>query len=149
MQIIFGEPPIYEEAKKLFNLDDKTTVFFSYGDCIYSPSGKAPNTELIRHEETHLEQQRHDRQLANIWWQRYFVDPAWRVEQEAEAYAAQYSLYCAQVKDRNKRFRYLHEVAKQLSSPMYGSAIKYAEAMKKVRSYTQGEPLKNIEDELE
>lgn len=148
MNVLHEKPPNWDEINKLFKLPEGDPVYFSYGDCCYNPEAYPMSAELIRHEETHLEQQGHDRTAAKIWWQRFLIDPEWRVEQEAEAYGAQYAFYCTRVKDREKRFHYLHGVARQLASPMYGSVIKHAEAMKKIKGYAQGGALLNIEDEL-
>lgn len=149
MQILFEKPPNYDELKELFKLDKKTTTFFSYGDCVYSPDGKAPTADLIAHEETHLEQQGNDRTAAKIWWMRYVADPAWRIEQEAEAYGAQYKFYCGRNKDKNYRFRYLNGLASHLAGPMYGKAVKHQEAIQKIKSYAQDDHLKGIEKEIE
>lgn len=135
MKILLTKPPNYEEVSKFFNLPEKVAVFFTYGDCMYNPSMAKITPELIRHEETHVEQQQASEEVANIWWQRYVKDPVWRVEQEAEAYGAQYAFYCQGEKDRNKRAVYLHEIAIHLSGPIYGNAIDHADARKMILEF--------------
>lgn len=148
MRVLNEKPPNWEEINKLFQLPEGQSTFFSWGDCCYNPSGTPMTAELIRHEETHLEQQGHSRVAAKIWWDRFLLDPEWRVEQEAEAYGEQYKFYCTQNKDKNWRFKYLHGIATHLASPMYGSVIKHSQAMKKIKEYAQGVSLHNIEEEL-
>ncbi len=133
--MIIGLPPIYEDAKKAFNLKDGAPIYFTYGDTIYNPTGVEITDELIRHEETHMEQQQFSREVAVLWWQRYIQDAEWRVEQEAEAYGNQYALYCQKEKDRNKRVKYLHKIAGYLSSEMYGNAIDHKGAREKIDAY--------------
>lgn len=152
MQISLSKSPIHEDAVKLFNLPPEQVIFFTYGDCIYSPSKKMPPADIIRHEEMHAEQQNHNDEDAKRWWARYFADAEFRVEQEAEAYAAQFKFICANHKhgkDRNMQNKILTQIANMLSAPMYGNAISHADAMIKVRAYADGSAMSNIEDHME
>lgn len=97
--------------------------------------------DLIVHEETHGEQQDMHPDVAKIWWERYLHDPEFRVEQEAEAYGAQYRFICRQKKDRNARTRWLNTLANALSGPMYGNVCSYAEAIEKIRTYASNSAL--------
>lgn len=134
MKVTTEKPPIYDEANALFKLEEnKINAVFTYGDTIHNPFGVALDAGLIRHEETHMEQQEGNGDVAAIWWKRYIQDPEFRIDMEAEAYGAQYKLYCQQQKDRNKRARYLHEIAGYLAGPMYGKMISHVDAMKRIR----------------
>lgn len=142
----FEKPPIYEEANKIFKLEESNqAAIFTYGDTLYNPFRIQLTTELIRHEETHMEQQEAHPDIAKTWWKRYIQDSQFRLEQEAEAYGAQYNLYCQQHKDKNSRFRYLFEIAGHLSSPMYGSIITRSEAQKLIKDAAEG--VYNMKDE--
>lgn len=131
------KPPIFEEAQKLFNLPADQVTFFTYGNTLFNPSGAEVTPDLIRHEEIHAEQQEHHPTVAKLWWERFLHDAEFRIEQEAEAYGAQYKFIIAQpaYADRNKRARLLWEFAKVLSGPMYGRAIGQAAAQQKIREW--------------
>lgn len=135
MKILHTKPPIYDRAAAAFGLKENDIVYFTYGDTIYNPAGQPIPPDLIVHEETHGEQQDLHPDVAKVWWERYLHDPEFRIEQEAEAYGAQYRWLCRQKRDRNARARMLHVLAMALSGPMYGSAIAYSAAAEKIRTY--------------
>lgn len=122
-------PPNIEDIRKVFNLRGTGTVF-TYGDTIYAPNLKSLPDHLLTHENIHVIQQGKD---PKGWWKKYLNDPKWRAEQELEAYKAQYKYASEFVKDRNKITRFLHNLASDLSSEMYGNCIDYLEAMKKIK----------------
>lgn len=137
MRILHTKPPCYEQAAALFKLKETDPVFFTYGDAIYNPAGVILTPDLLVHEETHGDQQEHHPDVANIWWQRYLHDPEFRVEQEAEAYGAQYRWICRQKKDRNARARCLHIFATALAGSLYGKVIAYNDAREKIYTYAE------------
>lgn len=148
MIILNEKPPIYDRCIKVFNLDEKQPFFFSYGDAVYNPKGVQLSPDVIKHEQTHLEQQGYSRVAAKIWWDIYFADPNFRAEQEIEAYGEQYKFICQTIKDRNKRSQYLFGFAGHLSGSMYGNCIGHAEAMRRIKDYAEGNDLIHIEDHL-
>lgn len=148
MQVILDKPPIYSKAKELFNLNEDDVIFFTYGNKCYSPSGKMPPDYLIVHESKHMEQQNYDSVSAKIWWELYFADANFRMEQEIEAYGEQYKFICQGVKDRNKQHKYLWGIAEQLSGTMYGNCISHSQAMKRIKEYANGKDIKTIEDHI-
>ena len=123
---------MWDECVKAFDFDQSRTVF-AYGDVIYNPARVEIPDHLFVHEGTHLDQHQHDDHVASIWWKRYIADPAFRLEQEVEAYRAQYKFICSKVKDKNARFRNLHIIATDLSGPMYGRVISYTDALRRIR----------------
>lgn len=147
-QIIHEKPPRFEEISKLFGVTEKDIIFYSYGDDIYSPTGKVPSDDLLVHEATHAEQQAHDKTGAKLWWERFLIDPEWRVQQEAEAFGEQLKWIRRKQHDRNALARAVHQMASSLSSPMYGSAISYTDAMVLIKDYADGRVLASIEDHL-
>lgn len=133
MKISFSKPPIYKEACELFGIKDGDPVIFTFGSIIFNPSNVNLTPDLMAHEAVHGRQQQMDPDVANVWWKRYLADPAFRIEQEVEAYATQYAVLCGKIKDRNTRARILFQLASHLSGTIYGSAISHSEAMKKIR----------------
>lgn len=147
-QIIYGKPPMFDEASKLFGVTEKDIIFYSYGDKIFSPAGKMPPDDLLIHEGVHAEQQAHDDTGAKLWWQRYMIDPEWRVEQEAEAFGEQLRWLRRRFKDRNTIARYVHHMASSLSGPMYGKVVDYTEAAKRIKAYADGTAISEIESAM-
>ena len=135
MQIINERPPkwVWDECRKSFKIDEENIVF-SFGNIIYNPRCIDIPDHLMVHEEVHGVQQNHNDADAAVWWKRYLEDPKFRIEQEVEAYAAQYRFICEKVKDKNARYRNLHMLAQDLSGPIYGEAIAYTDAMRRIRN---------------
>lgn len=142
MKIEYARPPIYAEANALFKLEEnKIAAVFTWGDTLFNPFAVPVMPDLMRHEETHMEQQL-DRggqeDGPKDWWRNYLQDENFRIDQEAEAYAMQYLFYCQGQKDRNWREKYLHQISAMLAGPMYGKVIKYQEARIKILDFTTG-----------
>lgn len=127
MALILQEyPPNFE--KIIAKLKPGPGTVFAYDRTIYAPNGAGLPYHLIAHEEIHFQQQE-DIGGSEIWWDRYIEDPGFRLDQEIEAYRAQYkSLF-----SRSERRSYLSVFAGFLSSPMYGSIISKAEASRLIR----------------
>jgi hypothetical protein len=134
MKIIISKPPafIWDKCKEMFSFNEKSTVF-TFGDTLYNPGNAAIMDHLLVHEETHANQQSHDDTAAKLWWARYFEDPKFRIDQEVEAYRAQYKFICTKIKDRNARARALHQLASYCSSAMYGNEISYSDAVARIK----------------
>ena len=129
MEIVFDFPPNIEELRKHFTL--KKTVVFTYGNKLYNPGRGNIDEHLMKHEQTHSRQQSSHLTPAE-WWGRYIEDPKFRLSQELEAYRIQYKSFAVD-KDRNKTFLFLHGIASDLSSGIYGNAISYDEAKRLIR----------------
>lgn len=149
MKIVIAKPPVWEEANKLFKLEQLGLgVIFTYGDTIYNPFNIVVTADLIAHESVHAEQQEHNETCAKLWWKRYIADPAFRVSQEGAAYHAQYKCICRQHKDRNARARWLHTLSTQFSGPFYDKAVTHSDAMKLIRDGVKIPAVKKeVEDE--
>lgn len=125
MQIIYGEyPPNYKQIAETFDLSKTNGVVFTYGNKLYVPSGKTPDTQLLRHEETHTRQQ--TEMGIEDWWERYLADPGFRFMQELEAYRNQYRAMASLPFER--RLGYLNHCAESLAGDMYGNLVTVAEA---------------------
>lgn len=120
------KPPIWEEAHKHFKIDDGKT-FYTYGRCIYNPAGLKLPDHIVAHEKVHMAQQEAIGG-PDIWWEKYFADPEFRMHEELEAYREQYRFYKNIHQNRRKREIFLEEIAKHLSSGMYGLGIEQGEA---------------------
>jgi len=125
MKIVVDYPPNFKAIEKRFGPLNKS-VIFTYGDKLYIPNEGNISLHLMVHEEVHSEQQGTD---PASWWKRYLKDDAFRLEQEVEAYRAQFKFYKQAMKDRNIQIRFLYKIASDLASPMYGSIVTHREAM--------------------
>lgn len=137
MKVSNQKPPIWAEANELFKLDElKLGTIFAFGDILYNPFNVILTQDLIIHESRHMDQHRHDENVANLWWKRYLAEPEFRISQEVEAYGDQYAYLCKTTKDRNVKARYLYKFGDMLAGPMYGSIITPAEAREKIRIHS-------------
>ena len=73
-----------------------------------------------------------------MWWDKYLSDPQFRLSQEVEAYHVQYKKYCNSQKDRNKQAQYLHSLAVDCSSEIYGTMIGYSDARNLIKNGKEG-----------
>lgn len=146
--LINQKPPIFDQAAKIFGVTEKDVIFYSWGDKIYSPSGRMPSDDILIHEGTHAEQQRHGSEGAAEWWRHYMADAEWRIGQEAEAFGEQLKWLRRRYRDRNAVARIVHQMASSLSGRMYGSAISHAAAAVLIRAYADGTVLTDIEGHM-
>jgi hypothetical protein len=132
MKVVEGYPPNYELIATALNPNDQAV--FCYGDTIFNPGGRQLTEDVVEHERTHSAQQGSD---PDGWYHRYLTDPAFRLEQEIEAYGAQYAFAKRFVKS-GKLLRWaLESMAKALSGEDYGSLIGYGAAESKIRTYAK------------
>lgn len=133
MIVVADRPPVADKCEKLFGVEYSSgTVAITYGERVHIASGQLPDY-LVDHEETHVIQQTTYPGGAEAWWDRYFIDPEFRVQQEIEAYRNQYSWAKSHIKNKNEVFKMLQHCAKALSGPMYGKAISYLVAVHEIR----------------
>lgn len=129
-KIVNDFPPIYDEILNHGMKPTEATIY-TYGDSIFNPHKNDLSYDILAHEEVHANQQG-DKPME--WWDKYLINKDFRIQEESEAYGAQYAFICNSVKDRNARSRILHSIAMILSGPIYGNAISYQEATNMVRS---------------
>lgn len=129
MKIIKDYPPNIDRIREMFPLSGNE--IFAYGDVVYVPSGMPLTPELEEHEQTHINQQNGQ---PDVWWEKYFTDPQFRLDQELEAHRAEYKKFCSLNKDKNQQAKFLNLIALRLASPMYGSIITSKQAIKKIKS---------------
>jgi len=132
MKIKNSKPPIWDKANKVFKINPNT-VLFAYGDTIYNPSGAHITDDLLIHEQVHAKQQKYNDKDAEIWWNKYLVDPEFRLSQEIEAYAEQYKFMCIKIQNKQQKFEILKRMAEILSGPLYGECINFNQALLKIK----------------
>lgn len=121
------KPPNWDKLVELFKVDWKNTVV-TYGDTVHSIKPVTPDLDV--HEAVHERQQA--AYGVEAWWERYYVDQAFRLEQEIEAYRAQFLFLTRNTADRNLIFRVQDHIARDLAGPQYGRCITYHEAFAKI-----------------
>jgi hypothetical protein len=125
MKIVIDYPPNYDEIAKTFGIRGQTGIVFTYGDNLYNPENGFIPDHLMTHEETHQIQQ--NKMGADKWWSQYLVDPEFRLQQELEAYQAQYEVLVTDY-DRAYRREALNQISKDLASNIYGHIVTKEEA---------------------
>ena len=124
-------PPNWAEIQKHFPGADENRVVVTYGNDVYMPTGLNMYPDLRAHEAVHVRQQ--NAMGVEAWWDRFYVDPQFRMEQELEAYQAQYVFMKGIQRNREKLAAFLRFCAKELSGPTYGNMVTFGEALKKIR----------------
>jgi len=121
-------PPNIDDIRAVLTLGGKE--IFAWNGIIYNPGGGYLTEWLVAHEQVHFLQQAGD---PESWWAKYLDDIDFRLEQEIEAHRVEYRTFCKHNRDRNKRARFLFEISHRLASPMYGSALPHAKALKEIK----------------
>lgn len=116
-------PDIYYKCKEKFGVDWDKGVIFTYGPMIYCKY-ELSLAKMV-HENVHVYQQGED---PKAWWEKYFEDVSFRLNQEVEAYRAEAKFVKSNIKDRNKAARLINQMAVDLSSSMYGNICTMNEA---------------------
>lgn len=128
MKVVVARPPLFDLISVRFNVAGRA-VFYAWGDTIYNPGGVTIPPELMAHEAVHGRRQGSD---VEGWWRRYIDDPKFRLAEEIPAHVEEYRLIC-QTGGRHERRAGLVNVARRLSSPLYGRLISLDEAKRVIR----------------
>lgn len=129
VEVVFGDPPNIGKIRQA-GIPLSGREIFAWDGTIYNPSGGPVGAPLIAHERVHFKQQNGD---PEAWWERYLDDVEFRLEQEIESHRAEYREFCKTVRQREKRVRFLSEIALRLSGPLYGGKITHREAMRRIK----------------
>lgn len=139
MNIVKGLPPNYDAISKRFKFSSmeagRFKPVFAYGDILYNPLGSNISIDLMVHEETHKMQQERVGGPER-WWEFYLDSDTFRLEQELEAYQAQYQSICLHASRNERRFE-LNRMANDLSSALYGNIIKKKDALALIAGETK------------
>ncbi len=120
------QPEIYKKLKEKFSINWDNGIIIADDETIYCKYQIPP--EKVVHELEHIKQQK--KTGVNLWWELYLNKDSFRLEQEVEAYRAEYNFIKDNIKDKNARFEYLYELSRALSSSQYGNMVTFDEAQK-------------------
>jgi len=124
-------PPkeIYNRAVEMFGADFNRGTTFTVGNTIYCKGNISP--DLLEHEKVHIKQQGSN---WKEWWEKYFTNEKFRLDQELEAYKTQYRWIKTNIKDRNLQSKYLMFFSSCLSGKMYGNILSMTDAIKFIKN---------------
>ncbi len=132
MKIVCAEPPLIDEIDAAFKVRGKP-IFFAFGDVLYNPMNVDIPPALLVHENVHGMRQKVYagplplEQGVGLWWLRYIKDRRFRLDEELPAHVAEY-WHIARNVNRGRRRAALSNIAKRLSSPLYGNLISLEQA---------------------
>lgn len=127
MKIIKGErPPNFEQIRAVFPQATRKGVIFTFGHKIFVPSGEDISESLIAHETIHAKRQGRFSRTIEQWWAEYLADKQFRFREELLAHRAEYEWF--KNSSRAERIVARGEIARRLSSPLYGNLIDYKKA---------------------
>lgn len=129
MNIEKAYPPNIADIRA--HLSPSKEAVYCYGDIVYNPSGNELPEDVWWHEAVHMKQQE-QWTSPQVWWSKYLLDPAFRLEQEVEAYRAQYA-FIKEHYPYSARKAALFELASHLRSPMYGLKLTHGKAESMLR----------------
>jgi hypothetical protein len=114
-EVVGTKPPFYELAVEKFGVNWENSICFTAHPYIYIKGGKIKDMDLLEHELVHIRQQKSYPGGSRAWWDRYFEDEVFRLEQELEAYRHQYKYVTAHYA-RSTHWHHLRWYAKCLMS---------------------------------
>ena len=131
MKLSKEKPKIYPRLVEVFGIDWNKGIIITYGDTVYC-SVELEN-HLIAHEEVHVRQQ--TEYGVEAWWERYLIDPEFRLDQELEAYRAQakYLREHTEEMSRGQRQIWFITMARLLSGSIYGNLVSFNKAMELIK----------------
>lgn len=119
-------PDVYKELNEKFGVKWNDGIIICYGNTIHCKQDISP--DKLVHETIHVKQQ--EKIGKDEWWRMYIDIQSFRLEQEIEAYRAEYQFIKRNIKNREAVFKFLTRMAKDLSSSIYGDIITTDEAIK-------------------
>jgi hypothetical protein len=137
LPVVDGRPPIFDKILAVLPGAADPGVIFAYGGKVWAPGHRAITRELDAHERVHIERQGEN---PAAWWDRYLEDVEFRFEEELIAHAVEYATYCRRHLDPIKRHKALHQIARKLAAPLYGSLITAEQAAIHIRTMGRGQP---------
>lgn len=129
VKVLHDKPTIYDELHRRFGVEWDDKVIITFYPYVYCKVNLTP--EKIIHESVHLKQQALIG--VDIWWKNFLLDPVFRLQEELAAHRAEAQFIIKYIKNKNDQFQYLHRIAMNLSSSMYGKLITYQKALKLIK----------------
>lgn len=119
---IAGYPPNIMIIQEVLPVIEDLSIIYAYGDKIYTPGGQVLTDDLIHHEMVHMSQQK---ELGpERWWRHYLDNPQFRLDQELEAYIAQWQFIKEDPTLNRERRRALKKfLIESICDPMYGGML--------------------------
>lgn len=135
MKIVEKFPPNYQDIVNAFGDIERHKPVFAWGDTLYNPFKVTVTPDLEAHEEAHSKRQNN---FPEVWWQKYLIDPKFRLEEEIVGYGEQ-MLYLKTIPEMPSKLLewFKEKTAQALSSSLYGNLCTYGEAVSKIRNYTK------------
>ena len=126
-------PPNIDKIRNELATDADT--LFCYFPYLYAPflKNREIPKDLLIHEEVHAERQE-EYTSPEIWWYRYLYDQEFRLEEELEAYTAQYS-WVKKLVNAKAAKQCLEEVSEHLASNLYNLGITKYQAETLIRKH--------------
>ena len=122
-------PPNWDRLVKAFGVE-WGTICVAYDKDIYCGDKANLSPDVIVHESVHLARQEKD---PVQWWESYMKNKEFRFTEELIAYHTQYDYLKDNVKDKNQLARFLFNLARDLSGPMYGGVVSHSEALRLIK----------------
>lgn len=124
-----GKPPnnLCKRCEDRFGVDWNKGLIITYGDTIYCKSKLTP--DLMVHESTHVRQQ--TEMGKDTWWEKYFTDDKFRLEQEVEAYQNQWNYIKENYNRHSRKTLYKHIIDSMVK--MYGNMCTEEEAINLIK----------------
>ncbi len=133
MKISNHFPPNYAEFLKHFPSLPSQKPIFCYGETIYNPYERTITPDLEVHEKVHSERQGN---FVEVWYEKYFRDPGFRLEEEVMAYGTQYAFIKQHMRGELLNWG-LENMAAALSGELYGNLCTFGEAKSKIRNFAK------------
>ena len=106
---------------------------FCHGKTLYNPYNRDITPDVEIHENVHSLQQKDKPEL---WWKYYLNSPAFRLDQEIEAYGTQYFFIKQHMHGKLLEWG-KEKMAQALSGEKYGNLISFQEAESKIRNFAK------------
>jgi hypothetical protein len=117
--VVHGIPPNYAKVVAVFPEARQAGSIFTYAPKVYFTGKGELSRELKVHEHVHLVRQ-FEAGGPEAWWERYLVDPTFRLVEELHAHRAEWLAY---QRRHGPGERYLRLVASRLAGPFYGNMV--------------------------
>lgn len=130
-RIKYSRPRLLILWLRLHGMKPKEGAIYTWGSIIFAPS-RLPD-DLITHERRHVTQQEGFLGPWRWWW-RFAKDPAFRLEQETQAYGDAVMFVRDRVA-RRKSLQYLFGVSDLMASPMYGGMCNQEQARARIQDW--------------